>query len=81
VLFRSTTIHLIRTKLTRILQTEMQWIRTLQTEMHLTEMRLTKMHLTEILIAKMLPMQAAKTANTKHYSGRKACGGFTRLFP
>ena len=66
----------IRTKLTRILQTEMQWIRTLQTEMHLTKMRLT-----EILIAKMLPMQAAKTANTKHYFGRKACGGFTRLFP
>ena len=71
-----TTIHLIRTKLTRILQTEMQWIRILQ-----TEMRLTEMHLTEILIAKMLPMQAAKTANTKHYFGRKACGGFTRLFP
>ena len=39
-----------------------------------------KMRLTEILIAKMLPMQAAKTANTKHYFGRKACGGFTRLF-
>ena len=44
-------------------------------------MHLTKMRLTEILIAKMLPMQAAKTANTKHYFGRKACGGFTRLFP